>query len=162
MSKVAYVPFSDTGLLGYVKRTVTSFNGGRIFDKFESSPRVHKSGALSGVGTGTQVYIFGHGAPKSDTISDNVGTSLTMDELAQQLKDAGLKGGHKVIKLNACNGGTGGLQSMACKLMVAMRGAGFPAVSVYGYTENLKVTAKDGSKHGSSGARAKDIRVKFK
>lgn len=162
MSKIAYVPFADQGLRNYVSTTINTFNSGRMFDRFKTPPRYHGGPILRDVGINTQVYVFGHGSPKSDVISDNSGNQLTMDELAVQLLSDGLSLAHKVIKLNACNGGTGGLQSMANKLLMAMRGAGFPAVKVYGYTENLYVKSWGSQKHGTSGARAKDIRVKFK
>jgi len=161
MSKIAYVPFTDGGLAGYVEITVGRFNQGRIFDRFSKPVKQYPS-SLASVSSRTQLYVYGHGGGRSDDIQDNNGNSLTLDELASRIKAAGLATNHKVIKLFACSGGCGGGQSMAAKFHRALRGKGYAKVVVYGYGEDLSVdSGVSGRKTGVSGARAKSIRSKF-
>lgn len=160
MSKIAYVPFNDAGLLAYVTQTVGTFNSGRLWDKFDPAIRVNGD-TLSDVRASQQVYVFGHGSVQADALSDNAGNRVDMPTLARQLKAAGLAMGLKKLKLFSCSGGVGGGQSTALKLLVALNGEGYAGLKVYGYTESLQVDAVDGMKRGSSGTRAQDVRVGF-
>ena len=161
MGKVAYVPFTDSGLRGYVDVTASTFNSARHFDKFET-PVLSYPDSLAGVSSGTQLYVFGHGSPMSETVSDNAHNKLTMRELAKRLKEAGLTPSITKIKLAACNGGTCAAQSTAAKLLVALRAEGFVSVTVYGYYDKIMVQAEEGSKRGPAGERMKDFRLAFK
>jgi len=164
--KYAYVPFNESGLISYVQRSVNTFHKNTPLEKFDKTILVHGGSTpspLRKVSHNKQLYVFGHGSPRSDVIGDNLGNTISLDELARRLFLDGLSFSQKKLKLNACNGGTGGGESMAAKLKVALRGLGYATIEVYGYTESLMVdsTGTGGSKVGSSGTRAKDIRVKF-
>ena len=119
---------------------------------------------LRNVGFDQQIYVFGHGAEGSDTITAMDGSSLTLAELARQLFLDGMSISQQKLKLFSCEGGRGGNNSMAAKLKMHLQGLGYSEITVYGYTESLAIgTQGDIQQKYSSdtGARAKSIRVRY-
>jgi hypothetical protein len=166
MSKYAYMPFTDPGLLDYVTENARQFHKGTPFGKIKL-PVMTSDGAgqpLKAVKSTDQLYVYGHGAPKSDALQDNAGNEILLTDLAALLLADGLSLMHKKLKLFSCNGGVGQSDSMAAQLKRAMQRVGFRHVIVYGYTDSMLVDADwgpFGSKSGAGGTRAKSLRVKF-
>ncbi|MGH9453266.1 MAG: hypothetical protein ACRD2O_04775 [Terriglobia bacterium] len=175
--KYAYCPFDDNHTVDAIRLNIEDFHRGSRFDrlfreKFDDNIRKWTAAApavLSDVWRISQVYIFGHGAPKSNVIQPMVGNDITIAELANRVAASGLSRSHRTIKLFSCNGGEGGTDgaragaSMAAKLYDELhRNHGFDQVTVYGYLDSLIIGVDAaGHKLGEGGQRAKDIRVKF-
>ena len=166
MKKVAYCPFNDVETANLALFNINKFHRGHIFSSgFDKRVRMHngKTAVLKDVSYKQQIYVFGHGAPKSDTIEDCSGNSITIEELAYRLLYDGMNPMTRHLKLHSCSGGVGGGQSMAAKLKIALVGIGYMGITVYGYTEDLSTSTSGlfGFKRTVSGRRAKNARVQF-
>lgn len=172
--KIAYCPFDDQGTVDAIYRNIRLFHRGifsTFLEKYDLNIRVHgriQPGAglqvLRNVKFDEQIYVFGHGAEGSDTITAMDGSSLTLAQLAEQLFMDGMSMSQQKLKLFSCEGGRGGNDSMAAKLKVCLQQWGYRDIAVYGYTESLAIGTQGAlqQKFGTdTGARAKSVRVRF-
>ncbi len=83
------------------------------------------------------LYIVSHCSPRAKTISDNLSNQLTAEQLAQRIANDGLSKGHGPIKLYACSGGTGGVDSFASQLLAELNWQGYFAVELYAYVSTV-------------------------
>jgi len=166
VKKVAYCPFNDTDTVNLIAFNISKFHRGNIFTSgFDKRVRKHdgRTAVLNDTSAKQQIYVFGHGSPRSDTIQDCSGNNISIDELAYRLLYDGMKASTRHLKLHSCSGGVGGGQSMAAKLKIALVGIGYMGITVYGYTEDLSTSTSGlfGFKRTVSGRRAKNARVSF-
>lgn len=163
--KIAYSPFADPDLLELIGNVVHEFHAWTPLEKFDKRIRTYDGTTqpLKDVKYNQQLYVFGHGGPRETIIEDCLGNSVTIKELAARIAGDGLSISHEKIKLYSCSGGVGGGGSMAAQLKNALRLHGYTKLSVYGFTESMTDRASGvlNFKRGESGARAKNIRVKF-
>lgn len=147
--KVGYLPFpADQQLIDMTERVIVGHNASHRMDQFNA--KLHKPGtkALQGVLRIQQLYVFAHGTTGGDAVLDSTGGSMTLTDLAQQLRDQKLTTSIHKIKLWACEGGKGADTSMAKQFKDALVTAGFTNVTVYGYTKLLASGLEDGHKFG--------------
>lgn len=172
--KVAYMPFpNDNQLLEMTRRVINGHNDSHKLDRFKKEFILAGADALSGVHSYQQVYIFAHGTCKGDSIMDSTGGSMTVQDLAKQLKDQKLTRRIGKIKLWICEGSAGGMDSTAAKFKDAIVLQGYRDTSVYGYSKLLASGMSSDGKHKYGGdydwsthtwsntQTAKNIRTKF-
>ena len=169
--KYAYCPFDDDQTVDAIRINIQDFHKHTRFDRmfreqFDMNIRKWTAGnprVMGDIWRMSQVYVFGHGMPRADSIGAMDGTEISITELANRIAASGLSKHHRKIKLFSCNGGTGGLDSMAAKLWIELyNNHDFKEIKVYGYTESMVIGVDDtGHKIGDSGTRAKNLRVKF-
>ena len=147
--KVMYCPFpGDAVLIAAGERIVRVHNSKHKLDQFRDGVTVPGTKALKNVNRFQQVYIVAHGSHGSADIFDDSGGTLSVGDLAQQLRDQGLTTSINKVKLFCCEGGLGGINSTARQLKDAMIAKGFNDVTTYGYTLLLAQGAltEDGAK----------------
>lgn len=172
--KVMYCPFpNDTVLIEAAERIVRCHNSKHRLDQFRNNPVIAGTKGLSDVMSIQQVYIVAHGSAGANSIFDDSGGSLSVDDLAKQLKKDGLTTSVRKVKLYCCQGGSNGAASTAAQLKRALQGQGFDNVTTYGYTmllaqggltdEGAKMAGDYdfGSQQWSNVTGAKSVRQKF-
>lgn len=133
--KVMYCPFpGDNVLIAAGERIIRVHNSKHKLDRFRTGVVVPGNKALKNVMRFQQLYVVAHGSSGSDSIYDDSGGAMHVDELAGQLFGQGLTTSIQKVKLFCCEGGLGGIQSTAAQLKTAMVCKCFNDVTTYGYT----------------------------
>jgi hypothetical protein len=150
--KIGYLPFpNDTELVEMATRVVNGHNDSHKADRFRKDMIKAGSKALQGVNFYQQLYIFAHGTEGGDSIMDSTGGSMTMIDLAKQLKAEKLTTSIRKIKLWICEGSAGGMDSSAQIFKNAIVLEGYRSTAVFGYSKLLASGMSDDGKHKYGG-----------
>ena len=93
--------------------------------------------ALGFVKDSQTVFIVCHCSALAKDVEDNAGNKLTAEELAERIAADGLSKRHRRVKLYACSGGTGGLDSFASQLAGELILQGYFSLELYAYVSTV-------------------------
>jgi hypothetical protein len=172
---VVYSPF-PTQTDGTRNLGISWEENNKKFDKYTVIRHGDLPRALSFVKDSQGVFIVCHCSALATHVEDNVRprpNKLTAAELAERIEKDGLSKGHRRIKLWACSGAAGGLDSFANELARKLLLRGYYSLELYAYlstvcsldpnTRQKSALALDRNGHPINGklVRARDMRVQF-
>lgn len=144
IAKDRHVVYSPFPAITGVRKLGTSWEP---HDKYIVVRHGDMKAALGFVKDGQTVYIVCHCNAKATRVADNARNKLTAQELASRVEKDGLSKHIRRVKLYACSGGAGGVDSFASQFVAEMRLLGYADCEFYAYLSTVySLNAQTGRK----------------